>query len=686
MKHFSRFVLAFCAVLLLYGSAFALAPCWPENGITGTNGSGALGLDFLYLPSDTPAVAYYEPVKKDLYYTTFDGADWQGTRVDKKGGMFPSLALDAASAPAISYYRGKKKDLRFAWYDTRKHKWRGKSIDKKGDVGSASSLAYLPSGAPAIAYYDASKGDLKYAYAYKGNKKWRKTRVDTIGDVGNNPSLAILDDNPVITYADADGGLKYAWFDGFVWQNTIIDADADPQARSSLKILNTGKPAVSYVDGNTGALKYACLDGGVWQSVTVDGDVNAGPDVSMTLLGNGHPAIGYRDETNGAVKYAWFDGADWQVATVDITGETGFAGMNRVRTKSDGTVDMVYADWPNYCARIQSLDALSEPTLKSIVGDVPEYEWRYGCAPTAGGMIVGFWDRTAYPNLVDGEMPTAARAGMDDLVDGVIAGDEHADDPFYWKFAGKKGVRWDGKRDRWVFGGPQPSRARDCIADYMNTTMPDGGSYGWDIAWGMRDYAVNHPNGTEPGYFAVDIYSDPTIDHLIHEIDAGRPVMLFVFSEYGAHAVTVFGYDIDDETGEYYYAVRDTWGDGLTDATEGAFRREEVVDEETMIVEWWKWQTFSDDGVPADEWQVYQLLSFTPVGSEDEAVVTLYEGLYEQSRGKSRGPLVGWNGEDGGPFNFSGGAANVPEPLSAVLTLVGLAGLYIHKKRRRGNL
>ena len=684
MKYRLTFLIALAALLVASGSAPALVPCWPDDGVTGTNGSGALGLDFTFLPSDTPAVAYFEPVKKDLYYSVFDGDEWQAARVDRSGttGLAPSLASDAGSIPAMSYYHGKKRDLKFAWFDTQKGKWRRKTVDKKGDVGSASSLAYLQSGAPAIAYYDAKKGDLKYAYAYKGNKKWRKTRVDTVGDVGNNPSLAILDDgNPAITYAAADGGLKYAWFDGAVWQNTIIDADADPEARSSLLLLPSGAPAVGYADAS-GALKYAWLDGGTWQTTTIDAGVSAGRDISMTLLADDNPALGYRDTTNGAIKYAWFDGADWQAATVDITGKAGYAGMNRVAVKTDGTAVMVYADWPNYCARMQNLADISDPTLKEIVGNVPEYTWRYGCAPTAGGMVVGFWDRTAYPNLVAGEMPMSARAGMNDLVDGVIASDEHSDDPFYWKFAGKTGVYWDGKRDRWRFGGPQPSRERDCIADYMNTTMPDGGSWGWDIAWGMRNYAIGHPNGSQPVYFAVDIYSEPTIDHLIYEVDAGRPVMLFVFSKYGGHAVTVFGYDIDDETGEYYYAVRDTWEDGLTEnAPEGSFRHEEVVDEETVIVEWWKWETFSG-GVLSDEWQVGELLSFSPVGSEEEAVVTLYEGLYEQSRRKSRGPLIGWNGEDDEPFNLSGGAANVPEPVSAVLVLAGFAGLYL--RRRRG--
>lgn len=34
-----------------------------------------------------------------------------------------------------------------------------------------------------------------------------------------------------------------------------------------------------------------------------------------------------------------------------------------------------------------------------IIEDVPAYKWSYGCAPTVGAMLIGYYDRNKYPNL-----------------------------------------------------------------------------------------------------------------------------------------------------------------------------------------------------------------------------------------------------------------------------------------------
>ena len=42
-----------------------------------------------------------------------------------------------------------------------------------------------------------------------------------------------------------------------------------------------------------------------------------------------------------------------------------------------------------------------------VVLAVPAYKWRDGCAPTAVGMIVGYWDGQGYDDLVLGNAATA---------------------------------------------------------------------------------------------------------------------------------------------------------------------------------------------------------------------------------------------------------------------------------------
>ncbi len=34
---------------------------------------------------------------------------------------------------------------------------------------------------------------------------------------------------------------------------------------------------------------------------------------------------------------------------------------------------------------------------------MPAYLWYRGCTPTAGGMIIGYWDGNGYPDLVEGD-------------------------------------------------------------------------------------------------------------------------------------------------------------------------------------------------------------------------------------------------------------------------------------------
>jgi len=249
---------------------------------------------------------------------------------------------------------------------------------------------------------------------------------------------------------------------------------------------------------------------------------------------------------------------------------------------------------------------------------VPTYEWWYGCAPTSGGMLVGYWDgRPGFGNLFDGDasVETPATRAMIASEAHIISGAENG----------------YGKGD-WHNSSSYPDHESnpDCIADFMHTV--DGGTYGADIAPGLEAYVEWDNPGTaiNESYEATALtIEDPywdggtfTYADLKVEIDAGRPVLLDMltlqtFEEetvlYG-HTVTAYGYQDDMFTlfpagGTANItvpgiAVKDTWPTGTTSMSEWLVDTDANGVPESYFkssidgvgVEWWPFQTISDTG------------------------------------------------------------------------------------------
>ena len=53
---------------------------------------------------------------------------------------------------------------------------------------------------------------------------------------------------------------------------------------------------------------------------------------------------------------------------------------------------------PLDCGADVDLNLVSAP---KVIDGVPAYKWQHGCAPTAAGMIIGYWDSMGYSDLVD---------------------------------------------------------------------------------------------------------------------------------------------------------------------------------------------------------------------------------------------------------------------------------------------
>ncbi|MBN2099406.1 MAG: hypothetical protein JW753_07405 [Dehalococcoidia bacterium] len=229
----------------------------------------------------------------------------------------------------------------------------------------------------------------------------------------------------------------------------------------------------------------------------------------------------------------------------------------------------------------------------NVIGDVPAYDWSYGCSATSAAMMFGFYDRngytnmytggtnygiapltnavwghTTYPSVTCGECPlSATHQGVDGRA---IKG--HVDD--YWVDYGDPGP------DPYIGNWTEHTQGA-CTGDYMGTNQSDvGNSDGSTTFWyytngdPLYDYTGAEP-GSRDGCHGMNLFaesrgytvvtnfnqyilgqgSDPakgfTFAQYCAEIDAGRPVLIHVTG----HTMLGYGYNT---TGNVVY-LKDTW-------------------------------------------------------------------------------------------------------------------------------
>jgi hypothetical protein len=262
----------------------------------------------------------------------------------------------------------------------------------------------------------------------------------------------------------------------------------------------------------------------------------------------------------------------------------------------------------------EQLDKNSDPPVLGggiVDGDVPSYLWHYGCSPTSGGMIVGYWDsKPGYENLFygDASIESAATRNM-------IASPAHITSGY------ENGYTYGDWHNSTSY--PNHESNPDCIADFMHTE--NGGSSAANIASGLEAY-VEWDNPATPineSYEATalnikDAYWGGTFtyDILKTEIDDDRPVLLDLYtynlSSWHGHSIVAYGYQ-DDMFSLFPpggaseniivpgIAVDDTWKNGtdmcewLVDADNDNFPESyftSYIDE--FGVEWWPYYTLSD--------------------------------------------------------------------------------------------
>jgi hypothetical protein len=251
--------------------------------------------------------------------------------------------------------------------------------------------------------------------------------------------------------------------------------------------------------------------------------------------------------------------------------------------------------------RTASLAPVSGATA---IPDFPSFSWVFGCGAVSGGMIAAYYDRNGYPNMYTG--PT--NGGVYPLTDTSWATwyDGYTTYPNNPIVASHKDV--DGRTTRgsidhywvknnstapdpYITNGWTPHDWGDAIGDYMKTSQSAYGNYdanSWiyyysgyndkmtcsamegftttvnglvhkasdiDLTYGSMLFYQTR------GYTVTQCYNQRTdnkgggftLANFKAEIDAGRPVLLFVLKSTGGHFMVGYGY-----SGSTIF-IRDTW-------------------------------------------------------------------------------------------------------------------------------
>ena len=233
------------------------------------------------------------------------------------------------------------------------------------------------------------------------------------------------------------------------------------------------------------------------------------------------------------------------------------------------------------------------------LGNVPAFNWSYGCSATSAAMMAGYYDNAEYTNMYVG--PTnGGVCPMNNSVWGPGINGSDGECPLSATHKGKDGLTTKGHVDDYwysyqskidpYYGHWTEHGYADCTADYMGTNQNhswnntdgsttfyfhtngaplydysacEGGSlpkrdgcHGLKLFVESRGYSVFH-DGTNYQNYNQYIYGYDgntqgfTFDQFKQEIDAGRPVIIQVIG----HSMLGYGYNTADS--KVY--IHDTW-------------------------------------------------------------------------------------------------------------------------------
>lgn len=196
-------------------------------------------------------------------------------------------------------------------------------------------------------------------------------------------------------------------------------------------------------------------------------------------------------------------------------------------------------------------------TGQKIISGVPVYIWKNGCGPTAAGMVIGYWDKLGFGNLVAGDASTHTAS-----VDNMISSSGN-----YTDYC----LPMDSYPDMLPDKSELPAgdeHVNNCLTDFMYTSQSyQGNYYGWSWFSHMSLALSNYAALKEPVCqitAANYIWGTLTWSNYCSEIDSGRPVVLLVDSDSNGgtdHFITAIGYGYSGT--RPMYACLNTWDSGI---------------------------------------------------------------------------------------------------------------------------
>lgn len=205
---------------------------------------------------------------------------------------------------------------------------------------------------------------------------------------------------------------------------------------------------------------------------------------------------------------------------------------------------------------------------QKVIADVPAYIWRHGCAPTAAGMVIGYWDGHCFDDLIPGNASTQTNAVNQSIASG---GDSFNPNPpgseqHYEDYSRPEDNQSTGiLTDDYITQNRTP-HPDDCLADFMNTSKSTLNlMYGYTNNQFIDDGLIGYVNWVNPKYKVYVeclLWGDLKWEKFCREIDADRPVILLVDTNGDGqvdHAVTAIGYNDVNQS----YACYTTWSTNI---------------------------------------------------------------------------------------------------------------------------
>jgi hypothetical protein len=246
------------------------------------------------------------------------------------------------------------------------------------------------------------------------------------------------------------------------------------------------------------------------------------------------------------------------VIVIIITG--GFCSFAQSIQETPFSKSISFEDVKSNDGSIPEKDFFYEKEM-AMIGDmheiegVPAYSWHHGCAPTAAGMVMGYWDMHGFDNLVDGSSYEQTNS-----VNQMIASDEHYQD-YSLPIDTADNILPDKSED------PVGDEHQDnCVADFMKTSRSR-----YNLWYGctlfkyvnnaMKEY-IEYKNNDYVGLVeTTSVDSTPlTWEVYCEEIANDHPIVLLIDTNGDGitnHFVTAVGY-WEDYNGLNLYGIHDT--------------------------------------------------------------------------------------------------------------------------------